>query len=142
MNPLFMSAGGSVDVAGAAGSSTVDAIMAQRDAPPTEVWRVFQASYADLHRQLEAANAQLVEAKKAVQLAAVGGGAAGDDDGPSGAPAPGARKKAFAPRGTAGGDGSAGASPASALAAFRRNAKGPALRTMRANADAGAAGDV
>jgi hypothetical protein len=133
MNPLFLNNTGGATLA--ADATGIDAIMAQRTPPPQELWILFQQGYSDMHKQLEAANTQLAEAKKREQLGLSAGAAGADDDGP--AAAPGARKKAFAPRGTAGGDGGAGSGNAASLAAFRRNAKGPALRSMRAGADGG-----
>jgi hypothetical protein len=73
MNPMFLGKGGGGDGGMASSASANDAIMAQRDPPSVDLWRVFQSSYADLHTQVEALSGQLHEAKLALQRVQEGG---------------------------------------------------------------------
>jgi hypothetical protein len=135
-NPLFMKAGGDGGLnlvgGGADGAGAVDAILSQRDAPPTEIWRMFQTSYAELHGQVKELQNQLVAARK--ENAFGGGGAVGnnrqrngEEDDEGGAKlSVGATKRAFAPKAAGGSSnpmlGSAGAAASS----------GKSLRGLRA----------
>jgi len=75
MNPMFLSSNGGAAVA----ESAVSAIMAQREAPPLELWRVFQSQFAEMHDQLDQMRGVVAAARKREVL---GDGAGGGD--PSG----------------------------------------------------------
>ena len=89
MNPLFLRGGdgkGAGSGGGAAGGASDlaahDAIMAASYPPPPQLWHLFRESYASMHTQLTAVNAQLVDAKMRAaradtELAAASGGGGG-----------------------------------------------------------------
>jgi len=81
MNPMFLGTGG-VGAPGSA-SSANEAIMAQREPPSVDLWRVFQSSYTDLHTQVEALTTQLQAAKLEAQRLQMAGGS---EDESAGAP--------------------------------------------------------
>ncbi len=128
MNPLFMNKDGALNSSDAVG---VDSIMQQRVPPPPELWVVFQQGYVDMHRQLQAANEQLVESKRAAQMAEMTGGGGGGSGGAveeqdMAVSLLGSKKKSFAPKGTGAG------SKASALSSFKSNgAGGESLSSLR-----------
>jgi hypothetical protein len=126
MNPLFMNAKGDGNALGATASVGLDAIVAQKTSPPTEMWLVVQQGYVELSKQLDAANAQLADAKREVQMTAL---AASADLEESADRVGSGRKKAFAPKGTGAGEGGAAAAKAK-FAGFRAGAA-PSLKAAR-----------
>ena len=42
-------------------SNVLETIMSQREAPPVELWRVFQSSFSDMHSQITSLQEQLLD---------------------------------------------------------------------------------
>jgi hypothetical protein len=100
-NPLFLKQDGTVatSTSGAVQVGAVESMLALREPPPADLWRVFQGTFADMHTQNMSLREQLSEAKVAAQRA----GVSGDGSSPMGGfeQSPVAKHKSeFAPRGT------------------------------------------
>ncbi len=126
MNPLFMSKdGGAAATVGSSGAGGMnDAILSQKDSPPTEVWRIFQTMYSDMQGQLAAAHAEISTLKRRSQMGEEGandaGGAGADTADGDRNPIlrAGGRKAQFAPRSSGAADAASKPGAGRAMASF------------------------
>jgi len=122
MNPLFMNSNGNVSAASAFGGNNgnlADTILAQREAPSTDMWRAFQNLFVDMQQQLEASQAALIEAKRNAQRGGPSSPVATAEDESENMTTNAIRRKAqFAPRAST--DGPSGDARAKAMASFSK----------------------